>query len=675
MRVSLRCVLPLFLSCAAAVPALAINPQRRVPIPELVAVSEVIAVGKVVALEDRFTRTDVNGWTTEIQTARVHVLEDLKGAGGATELRVIFVPRENQGNIPTPVLAVGQELCLFLGRDGDVYHLWGPGVGRPATVPGGSEDVAETAAEARKLLRLLREHGAGLTFEDPDERMLLAWMLAVRYRRFPNPPARPVEKPIDAAESRLILEGLVQLADKDQVAFWDVFESLDLQLQDGWDPDFQSWHGIHEKAQAWVRDHAATWRFRRRVPAPAPVRTPPVSPPPVALSTDRATTTWLLRFDLADRDAVEEIRFRLAPDGEWISTFPNQSAAVPPDWIRPGRHLIEVDLVDRAGNVSGPYTLWLDPEEEVLRWAKHDLRQRAYSWVELDRREYLSEGSLFFSDLLDVRDVLREIRYSLDDCSLDQRFPFTPWTDLLHAPGDGETTEPHRFWFRRPETAPEAAEEASIPETPAAPAPVTLLSYRSNSGWTLIFDVDETKVREVRYRFGRGGEWISAGDYPALSPHTGLPRPNTSVPMDPLRVAPGRHRIEVQLVDPAGKVSGPYTLWFDPAAEVLAEAKTSLGGFDWVSFGDRAEWTDTIIYFQMLGSKDALREVRYSLDDCDLDQRLPFEPWTDLGYPPESAEDGYIRVPKTTTYACIQLVYSDGETTEPRRFEHRRSTG
>ena len=699
MRSTLRWLLSLSLFSFTAVPALAIHPYGRASLPDTVAFSEVIAVGRVDAVGEPYEKVDANGWKTVLRIARVRVVEDLRGAAGATELKVTFVPAEHQGNVPTPVLVPGQELCLFLGRNepgGDVFHLWGPGIGRPATVPGGSEDVEGTAAEARRLIRLLADPRASLTSKDPDERMLTAWMLAVRYRRFPTPPQRPAEEPLaDAEESRLILEGLVRLADRNQTAFWDIFESLNLQLGDGWDPDFQSWHGIHEKAQAWVRDHASTWRFRRRVAAPPPGRRPPASPPPVALFPRRDTSHWELAFNLADRDAVDEIRFRMAPDGEWMKTRPNRSATVPPAWIRPGRHQVEVELVDRAGNVSGPYLLAFDPEEEVLRWAKYDLRRTAYSWIELDDREYLTRYLLFFSDLLDVRDVLREIRYSLDDCSLDRRFPFEPWTDLQHDPGDvepdyvevpktlasacvqlvfrdGEITEPRRFWFRRPEPRPVA--EVAVPEPPASPGPITLLTSRSNSGWELIFQVDRWQtLREIRYRLGEDREWTSTGDYPVLSPHTGLPRPETGVPMDPLRISPGRLRVEVQLLDPAGEVSGPYTLWFDPLAEVISEAKLLLSDLPWADFDDVESGNETLLSFRMLDSRDALREIRYSLDGCELDRRFAFEPWTDLVHLPLSAEDESIRVPKTVSSVCIQLVYLDGEVTEPRSFEHRRT--
>lgn len=697
MRSTLRWLLSLSLFSFTAVPALAIGPHGRVSLPDFVAISEVIAVGRVDAVGEPYEKVDFNGWKSVRRIARVRVVEDLRGAAGATELKVTFVPAEHQGNVPTPVLVPGQELCLFLGREepgGDVFHLWGPGFGRPATVPGGTEDVEGTAAEARRLIRLLAEFRAGLVSRDPDEHMLTAWMLAVRYRRFPTPPQRPAEEPLaDPVESRLILEGLVRLADENQVAFRDIFESLDLQPEDGWDPG-DSVAGSHERARAWVRDHASTWRFRRRVAAPPPVRKPPASPPPVALFPRRDTSHWELAFDLADRDAVDEIRFRMAPDGEWMKTRPNRSATMPPAWIRPGRHHVEVELVDRAGNVSGPYLLAFDPEEEVLRWARHDLRQRAYNWIELDDCEYLTQFQLIFSDLLDVRDVLREIRYSLDDCSLDRRFPFEPWTDLQRDPGDiepdrvevpktlasacvqlvfrdGEVTEPRRFWFRRPE--PRSAAEVADPEPAASPGPVTLLTSRSNSGWDLIFQVDPWQtLREIRYRLGDDREWTSTGDYPVLSPHTGLPRPEIGVPVDPLRIAPGRLRVEVQLFDAAGKTSGPWTLWFDPLAEVVAEAKQMLSDLPWADFDDLESGDETLLSFRMLDSRDALREIRYSLDGCELDRRLPFEPWTDLVYPPLAADDESIRVPKTVSSVCIQLVYLDGETTEPKRIEHRR---
>ena len=68
---------------------------------------------------------------------------------------------------------------------------------------------------------------------------------------------------------------------------------------------------------------------------------------------------------------------------------------------------------------------------------------------------------------------------------------------------------------------------------------------------------------------------------------------------------------------------------------------------------------DLFSYGHLTGHRDALQEVRYSFDSCDLDLRLPLAN--------EGGRD-FEWIPETVSYACVQLVYRDGVTTSPRRF-------
>jgi len=175
-------------------------------------------------------------------------------------------------------------------------------------------------------------------------------------------------------------------------------------------------------------------------------------------------------------------------------------------------------------------------------------------------------------------------------------------------------------------------------------------------------------VRDIRYRFASDTEWRSTGPDPEINLVTGERSPNATLAVDPLRVAPGRHRIDVKLVDWKGGESGPYALWFDPAAEVLREAKARLGRSDvpWTSFSHH---NGRALVFFPLSYKDAFHEIRYSFGTFDLDQKFAFDPWTDLTQPPRMTEKkGYVDMPADASFICVQLVFSDGEVTEPRRF-------
>ncbi|HEV7509757.1 MAG TPA: hypothetical protein VGS07_33095 [Thermoanaerobaculia bacterium] len=398
-----------------------------------------------------------------------------------------------------------------------------------------------------------------------------------------------------------------------------------------------------------------------------------------------------LYFRPASREKIAEIRCRLAdrPDSPWIVA--DSDLQVDLGRLYPGKYRFEVEVFDFDGKALGTYTFpyLFDPQAEELRSLKKDFAEAANAWVTLDLEDG-KEGVLHFTTLVVAKAVLREIRYSLDSCVLDRRFPLSkpPAADkyfervpetvrfacvqLVYR--DGETTEPRRFSDHPPPAEPlSLAPEPAVAESPAAPsgpARVTLLAQRSNSGWELIFQIaDRHAVRDIRYRLAPDSEWRSTGPDPEINLLTGLRSPSTVLAVDPLRVTPGRHRIDVKLVDWKGGSSGPYALWFDPAAEVLRDAKEQLssGEVSWAYFSDHLGQAQV---FFPLTYKDAFREIRYSFDTCDLDQKFPFDPWTDLTLPPEMTEKkGYADMPAKASFICVQLVFRDGEVTEARRFE------
>jgi len=399
-----------------------------------------------------------------------------------------------------------------------------------------------------------------------------------------------------------------------------------------------------------------------------------------------------LYFRPASREKIAEIRCRLAdrPDSPWIVA--DSDLRVDPGQLNPGRHRFEAEAYDLDGKALGTYTFTylFDPQAEELRSRKKRLTEAANDWVELDLKGW-KEGVLHFTTLVVAKEVLREIRYSLDSCLLDRRFPLSKppaadkyYEDVPKTVGfacvqlvyrDGETTEPRRFYEHVPPTepagiAPEPPAAATSPAAPPGPpGPVTLRGQHSNQGWALRLELAARhSVRDISYRLAPETEWRSTGRDPEINLLAGQRSPSLEVAVDPLWVTPGRHRIDVKLVDWKGVESGPYALWFDPAAEILRDAKEILDSeFPWVDFSeDRGRQA---LFDALLSYKDTFREIRYSFGTCDLDQRFAFDPWTELTRPAGKTEKTDVDMPATASFICIQVVFRDGEVTEARRFE------
>ena len=152
---------------------------------------------------------------------------------------------------------------------------------------------------------------------------------------------------------------------------------------------------------------------------------------------------WSLNFALTDYKA-RELFYRLDGQGDFVSTghqpFQNPQTGAPmvqlnlplPN-LAPGEHTIEVKYIDAKGETNGPYALKFSTADQQLAQGKSMLNATIGSWLTF--REYDGRLLLYFTGLLSYRPILQEIRYSLDNDSLDQTFKFKP-TDKMFEPGD-----------------------------------------------------------------------------------------------------------------------------------------------------------------------------------------------------------------------------------------------
>jgi hypothetical protein len=433
-------------------------------------------------------------------------------------------------------------------------------------------------------------------------------------------------------------------------------------------------------------------------PALAPAAKPR---PPLVFNPVRESDGWQLHLEGPDPDVPYEILVRdeVSAPGWYRQDLGRR---VDPRLLTPGRHRIEARIAGPKGRASAPQTFWFDPVETILRYAKYRMEQSLSSWVQFREDDDKDFIWIFFT-VLDARDALREVRYSLDGCALDRRFPFKPWTGRLeHAPEseedekdyteipkttasvcvqlvyiDGTETEPQTF-FPHPErvapTPPWKEIEAGRAPAPAAahPSPIAFRTQRGSGGWDFFFGVEKPSAwREIRWRFVPD-PWRSTGFEPRTDPRTGRRAPVTQVSVPQAKITPGPHQVEVRLVDLKGRETGPYPFSFYPEREILEWTKRGFGapGAQWASFDPKLYGDQAVLYVTSLQlSRDALREVRYSIDSCALDQRLPLRPWNDLVHGPSVSEGELLRPPADVAFACFQLVYRDGEVTEPRRVE------
>ncbi len=242
---------------------------------------------------------------------------------------------------------------------------------------------------------------------------------------------------------------------------------------------------------------------------------------------------------------------------------------------------------------------------------------------------------------------------------------------------DGEASPVQRFYHYDTDhyTDPKPVGPAAAdPALPAGPQPVALNARRHEDYWRLYFDLEDyLSVREIRYRFGNDPEWHPARPSRNIDLITGERFPDQSLTLTPDEVRLGRHRLEVKLKDWDGVESGPYVLWFDPEAEIIQEGKRNIleAGSEWADFNDPYDLVD----FNLLSWRAALREIRYSFNGCALDRRFPFRVWTRLSEVSKGFESSFIRDVKDVQSVCIQVVFRDGEVTEPRQYFHNPAGG
>jgi hypothetical protein len=261
---------------ATGVLLLASSAQGREPppraLPDRAAAAAAIVVGQVSSVEEPKDKPGHKLMT-------VKVTESLLGVKGLTHVLVLFTPRNLQpppassAPPPTAPLPVGQEACFFLGSlTADASYR---PIGFEYAVAKKDQAFEKQLASIKRYAKLLEDPAAGLKARDRDDRFTTAGLLILRYRVVFG---ADKTEPIDAAESKLILQALaeadwkpegprVPTQEQTQMTPSTLFQLLGAGAKDGWRPpaNFQEFTAA---AQKWLKEHAGDYRIQRFVPPP-----------------------------------------------------------------------------------------------------------------------------------------------------------------------------------------------------------------------------------------------------------------------------------------------------------------------------------------------------------------------------------------------------------------------
>jgi hypothetical protein len=241
--------------------------------PNRIAKADAVIVGKVDAIEPQ----DVKVGNATYRIAVVRIEQAIRGVKEAKSLRIGFTPPppppDGKGPLvftsgPRPIhLKVGQESLFLLTKlpKENVYVIGGI-VGYH--IDRDKNPTFDKEVELAKVaVKVIDNPQDALKSKDTDERLLAAAYLIENYRSFKGP-AVPKLEAIDADESKLILQTLVNADWKANADFrsirpapWQLFQKLGVTAKDGYAPQ----PGVNYQAamQSWLSENAQKYRIQR----------------------------------------------------------------------------------------------------------------------------------------------------------------------------------------------------------------------------------------------------------------------------------------------------------------------------------------------------------------------------------------------------------------------------
>jgi hypothetical protein len=247
---------------------------RLIPLPERVASADAVVTGKVSEIEDKTVSASPapgNDNKIEYQIAVVKVEDNVMGAKGLTHVKIGY-PVPPAPGTGRPIIGGRVPVKLEQGNEGIFYLQKHPTENfylindRQNYVQKDNNTNYEKDLElTKKFAKLLADPMANLKSKDAEERSTTAALLLYKYTTFK--PGATKREDIDAAESKLILQGLAD-ADftKMDINPAGAFYRLNPQPKDGWQPvAFKDQKEMGEAAKKWLKDNADKFHVQRLV--------------------------------------------------------------------------------------------------------------------------------------------------------------------------------------------------------------------------------------------------------------------------------------------------------------------------------------------------------------------------------------------------------------------------
>ena len=176
---------------------------------------------------------------------------------------------------------------------------------------------------------------------------------------------------------------------------------------------------------------------------------------PVSLIAMQSNSGWAITLTMADYTA-KEVFYRLDGKGDFKTTglLPMQNPQtgrpmfnphIPLPNLEPGEHTIEVRYTDKNDQTNGPYLLKFSTADQQMAQGKMMLMATSGSWLTFQDRD--GNALLYFTTLMTFRPLIKEVRYSLNNESLDLTWKFKPTDQMFQAGDDIYTTVPKTTEF------------------------------------------------------------------------------------------------------------------------------------------------------------------------------------------------------------------------------------
>jgi outer membrane murein-binding lipoprotein Lpp len=196
--------------------------------------------------------------------------------------------------------------------------------------------------------------------------------------------------------------------------------------------------------------------------------------------------------------------------------------------------------------------------------------------------------------------------------------------------------------------------------------PVALSWMVNNAGYTATITIAEP-AQEVLWNTS-GAEPASTGDSGSIDPRTGQPAPKLffSLPRNQRDTT-----VQVRYRDARGELRGPFEFTFEGQQESVDANRRILESTasSWVSFRDYDG--QRLLYFSHLMTyRGSIKSIRYGLNSEVPTKTFRFPAWNKSGMAPIDAKTPlYIKVPRSTRFATVQLTYKNGDTSAVQRFD------